>query len=117
MSIFFCNATSSLSRWSAPIWAIRGIRMRKPASKGIRYGATVISGNQTQTRRRPDASASEYWPIAHLHQLLHRDRQIAHPLAGGMEHGICDGSSSADYADFTNCLAAEGASVKVRLAD
>ena len=69
------------------------------------------SGNE---RRR---ARLQYCPIAHLHQLLHRDRQVAHPLAGGMEHGIGDGSSSADYADFTNCLAAEGAGVKVRLAD
>jgi len=61
--------------------------------------------------------ATKYRPIAHLHQLLHRDRQVAHTLAGGMEHGIGDGRSSADYADFANCLAAEGTGMKVRFTD
>jgi hypothetical protein len=125
----------------------QGIRMRKPASKGIGHGATVISGEADPDAASASPMDSNYrrQPADHqddrrcietsrrraelnslfclvpniglLHQLLHRDRQVAHPLAGGMEHGIGDGSSSADYADFTNCLAAEGAGVKVRLTD
>jgi hypothetical protein len=44
-----------------------------------------------------------------LHQILHHDRQVANPFAGGREDGVGDRRRNTDAADFAGRLAAEGA--------
>src|SRR5690349_12929704 len=103
--------------------------MRAP---GRRYAeprtrtTVAIRCGSPRRRRRSAASMIDlsliYSSFARLRadttqQLVHRDRQVAHARAGGVEHGVRDRRGRAGDADLAGALDAERVDVRIDLVD